>query len=233
MKTSTKTSILEDSFYGGVHRGVPIAGYEEFVLPVIEKVLASSRHLSTTSLARFANRVRSGCDHRACSKVHCAAVIAAVLCKGSRELGYVGAADGVYLDKFCRDLRFASNGYSRKFREIGEPAPVESDRDYIISGLAGIESELSKPIEPETSYHGQNRVAKLKSERYELERCLTALGEGVGNYTLRLDSKQKFYAVLDALTQYVDHGEHGSQSQRDAGKSLVEELDAVLEKLNA
>jgi hypothetical protein len=228
MKTSTKTSILEDSFYGGVHRGVPIAGYEEFVLPVIEKVLASSRHLSVTSLARFANRVRPGHHHRGCSKVHCAAAIAAALCKGSRELGYVGAADGVYLDKFCRDLRFASNGYSRQNRTLGEPSPVEADRDHIVSRLAGIESELAKPVEPPSSYHGQNYVAKLKNERYELTRALAALGEGVGNYTLKLDSKQKFYAVLDALTQYVDHGEHGSQSQLDAGKSLLEELETVL-----
>ena len=224
MKTSTKTSILEDSFYGGVHRGVPIAGYEEFVLPVIEKVLASSRHLSTTSLARFANRVRSGHDHRGCSKTHCAAAIAAVYCTGSREGGFIATANDEYINKFCRDLRFASNGYSRQSRTTGEPAPVESDRDYIVARLAEVKSELAAAVaasgDPSAFAGVWNRQASIKNERYELERCLTALGEGVGNYTLRLDSKQKFYAVLDALTQYVDHGEHGSQSQRDAGKSF-------------
>ena len=232
MKTSTKTSILEDSFFGGVHRGVPIAGYEEFVLPVIEKVLASSRHLSATSLARFANRVRPGHDHRGCSKNHCAAVIAAALCKGNRESYFTATADVVYLDKFCRDLRLASNGWGRVNRTPGESAPVEADRDYIVSRLAGIESELANPIGHPSSYHAQNRVAKLKSERYELTRALAALGEGVGNYTLRLDSRQKFFAAYDAITQYVESGRHGSLSQLDAGKSLLKELDKVLEKLS-
>jgi hypothetical protein len=230
MKTSTKTSILQDSFFGGVHRGVPIEGYEEFVLPVIEKVLASSRHLSATSLARFANRVRPGHDHRGCSKTHCAAVIAAAYCTGSRETRFTNPADEKSVDKFCRDLRFAANGWSRQYREMGGPAPVESDRDYIMARLAEIKEELSLPVASFETYHGVNRVATLKSERHNLTQCLNALGEGVGNYTLRLDSKQKFFAVLDALSQYVDRGDHGSLSQRDAGRSLVKELDAVLEK---
>jgi len=38
--------------------------------------------------------------------------------------------------------------------------------------------------------------------------------------------------VLDALTQYVESGHHGSLSQLDAGKSLVAELEADLEKLS-
>lgn len=232
MKTSTKTSILEDSFFGGVHRNAPIAGYEEFVLPVIEKVLASSRHLSATSLARFANRVRPGHDHRGCSKVHCAAVIAASHTPGDRERGFVGSPNKEYIDTFCRELRFATNGWSRKHNQQSDPAPVESDRDYIVSRLAEIEAELAKPVEPSSSYHGMNRVAKLKSQRYELTRCLDALGEGVGNYTLRLDSRQKFFAAYDAITQYVERGRHGSLSQLDAGKSLLKELEEVLEKLS-
>jgi hypothetical protein len=230
MKTSTKASILQDSFFGGVHRGVPIEGYEEFVLPVIEKVLASSRHLSATSLARFANRVRPGADHRGCSKTHCAAVIAAAYCTGSRETRFTNPASEKSVDKFCRDLRFAANGWSRQYREMGDPAPVESDRDYIVARIAEIDAEVTRG--GDGTLVRANALARLKQERFSLARCLSALGEGVGNYTLRLDSKQKFFTVLDALTQYVDHGKHGSLSQLDAGKSLVKELEAVLEKLS-
>jgi hypothetical protein len=238
MKTSTKTSILEDSFYGGVHRGATIAGYEEFVLPVIDKVLASSRHLSVTSLARFANRVRQGHDHRGCSKVHCAAVIAAAHCTGSRETRFTAAANSEYIDKFCRDLRFASNGYSRQNREIAAPAPVESDRDYIVARLAEVESELAAAATTTAAYSGVwNREASIKSERYELQRCLDALGEGVGNFTLKLDSKQKFYAVLDALTQYVENCKDADRLTDDvrgkvaAAEEIRDELDAVLASL--
>jgi len=230
MKTSTKTSILQDSFFGGVHRGVPIAGYEEFVLPVIEKVLASSRHLSATSLARFANRVRTGHDHRGCSKTHCAAVIAAEYCRGNREAGFTATANCESIDKLSRDLRFAANGWSRQHREMGEPAPVESDRDYIVARLAEINADIEKG--GDGTLIRANAIARLNQERHSLNQCLEVLGEGVGNCTLRLDSKQKFFAVLDALTQYVDHGDHGSLSQLDAGKSLVKELEAVLEKLS-
>jgi hypothetical protein len=231
MKTSTKTSILQDSFFGGVHRGVPIEGYEEFVLPVIEKVLASSRHLSATSLARFANRIRPGHDHRGCSKTHCAAVIAAEYCRGYRETEFTATANGESIDKFCRDLRFSANGWSRQNREMGEPAPVESDRDYIVARLAEINAELAEPVRDTAiaTYRGVNLRAHLSSERHSLERALKALGEGVGNYTLRLDSKQKFYVVINALTTFINEG-YGDQSQRDAGKSLIKELNAVLAK---
>jgi hypothetical protein len=239
MKTSIKTSILEDSFYGGVHRGVPIAGYEEFVLPVIQKVLASSRHLSATSLARFANRVRSGHDHRGCSKTHCAAAIAAVYCTGSREGGFIATANDEYINKFCRDLRFASNGYSRQSRTTGEPAPVESDRDYIVARLAEVNAELSEPVRDTSTatYLGVNRFSHLKSERYELTRALAALGEGVGNFTLKLDSKQKFFAVLDALTQYVenckdeDHLTDDVRGKVAAAEEICDQLEAVLASL--
>lgn len=239
MKTSTKTSILDDSFYGGVHRGVPIAGYEEFVLPIIEKVLASSRHLSTTSLARFANRVRPGHDHRGCSKTNCAAAIAAAYCTGSRETQFTATAEGVYIDKFCRDLRFASNGWSRHSRTPGRPAPVESDRDYIVARLAEVNAELSEPVRDTATatYLGVNRLANLRSERYELERCLAALGEGVGNYTLRLDSRQKFFSALDALTQYVenckdeDHLTDDVRGKVAAAEEIRDQLEAVLASL--
>lgn len=231
MKTSTKTSILENSFFGGVYRcDGPIEGYEEFVLPVIEKVLASSRHLSATSLARFANRVRPGHDHRGCNKTHCAAVIAAAYCTGSRESRFTATANGESIDKFCRDLRFAANGWSRQYREMGDPAPVESDRDYIVARLAEINADIEKG--GDGTLVRANAITRLNQERHSLNRCLEVLGEGVGNFTLRLDSKQKFYAVINALTQYVDHGGYGDQSQRDAGKSLVKELEAVLKKLS-
>lgn len=231
MKTSTKTAILENRFYGGAHRGARIPGYEQFVLPAIEKILDSSRHLSATSLARFANRVRPGHDHRGCSKVHSAAVIAQAYTPGDRERGFVGSPSEGSIEKFCRELRFSTNGWSRKRNQQSNAAPIEDDRDYIVSRLGEIEIELAKPIEPPTSYHGFNRVAKLKSERSELTRALEALGEGVGNYTLRLDSRQKFFGALDALSQFVDHGDYGSLSQRDAAKSLLDELQAVLDRL--
>lgn len=233
MKTSTKTAILENTSYGGTHRGSSIPGYEQFVLPVIEQILASSRHLSATSLARFANTVRSGVDYRGCSKIHSAAVIAQAHTPGDRERGFVGSASRADIDTLCRKLRFATNGWSRKYNQQSDPAPIESDRDYIVSRLAEIEAELAKPVEPPSSYHGINRIAKLKSQRYELTRCLEALGEGVGDYTLRLDSKAKFFAVLTALQQFIDNAddEQGESAELQAAESLRDELDGVLASL--
>lgn len=218
MKTTTKTSLLDNSTYGGKRRGAPIAGYEQFVLPAIEKILDSSRHLSATSLARFANRVRPGHDHRGCSKVHSAAVIAQAYAPGDRERGFVGSPSEGSIEQFCRELRFSTNGWSRKYNQQSEAAPIEDDREYIVTRLAEIEAELAKPVEPPSSYHGMNRVAKLRSERYTLTHALNSLGEGVGNYTLKLDSKQKFLAVLDALRA----------SANPAAKSLVAELEDVI-----
>ena len=64
-----------------------------------------------------------------------------------------------------------------------------------------------------------------------------ALGEGVGNFTLKLDSKQKFFAGLDALTQYVenckdeDHLTDDVRGKVAAAEEICDQLEAVLASL--
>ena len=221
MNIQTKNLILKES---GTYRGQPIAGFEEFVLPVIEKILKSSRHLSATRLGSIASY--GGIDYSNSVKTRSAAAIAVGLFGYSlngNHTEFTKQADPVAVEGICRRLRFSANGWSRRNHTYGEPAPVESDREYIQDRLA------------ELNASGAEGDYRLRDEKRTLEASLKALGEGVGNFTLELDSRVKFHAVLEALQQYIDNGEDADdpdlQPKLDAASGLRDQLDAVLASL--
>lgn len=59
------------------------------------------------------------------------------------------------------------------------------------------------------------------------------------NFTLEIDSRVKFFAVLEALQQYIDNGEDADhlsddaelREKLDAASALRDQLDAVLASL--
>jgi hypothetical protein len=221
----TKNLILKKS---GTYRGQPIAGFEEFVLPVIEKILKSSRHLSATRLGTIAST--GGIDYSNSVKTRSAAAIAVGLFGYSlngNHTQFTKHADPVAVEGICRRLRFSANGWSRSNHTYGEPAPVESDREYIQDRLA------------ELNASGAEGNYRLRDEKRTLEASLKALGEGVGNFTLDLDSRVKFHAALEALQQYIDNGKDADhlsddpalQAKLEAASCLRDQLDAVLASL--
>lgn len=221
MNSLTKATILNDDFYGGKHRGNTIAGFEEFVLPVIDKILESSRHLSATGLARVANRYSPGHDYRGCNKSHCAARLAAVRCRGSRELGFTGTASPEVVESLCRELRFSTNGWNRQDNTPGAAAPIEADREYLIGELARIDAALAvaQPGDVDPRTRG-NLIANLKSQRYRCQTLLDALGVPS---SVVLDSLDKVHAAIDALEHYAAYGA-GTEARRLVAAGLAYEI---------
>lgn len=225
MNIKTKTLIIKES---GTFRGQPVPGFEEFVLPVVEKILESSRHLSATRLGKIAST--GGIDYSNSAKTRSAVALAVGLfgyTLHGNHTEFAKPADPASVEGLCRRLRFSSNGWSRKHHVYGEPAPLESDRSYIQDRLAEINAK------------GLGTDRRVIDEKHTLEKCLKVLGEGVGNFTLELDSRTKFFAVLEALQQYIDNGEDADyygddlelQAKLKAASALRDQLDAVLASL--
>jgi len=221
----TKTLILSES---GTFRGQPVPGFEEFVLPIVEKILESSRHLSATRLGKIAST--GGIDYSNSAKTRSAVALAVGLFGYSlngNHTQFTKQADPVAVEGICRRLRFSANGWSRSNHTYGEPAPVESDREYIQDRLAALDAS------------GAEGDRRLWDEKRTLEACLKTLGEGVGNFTLELDSRVKFHAALEALQQYIDNGEDADhlsddpalRAKLEAAACLRDQLDAVLASL--
>jgi chromosome segregation ATPase len=115
--------------------------------------------------------------------------------------------------------------------------------------IAAIERRISHLEDPKTVANWpittvHERIEELAEKRAALtkwkeKRQAESLGTAATHATLRLDSRDKFFAALEALQQYIDNGEDADhlsddpalQAKLEAASCLRDQLDAVLASL--